>query len=196
MTPEKNPMPSSERLLLASTVNKFCSIYEEGEIDVKSLLEDAQKIVDSLDPIIQISNNFFIRVTSRKRPSSFGGKVLTDMGDFQTSIETGDKQKRIEVGHNYEERIGLYKVNKTNEQHNIYSLNFNYFIEQVSTVTDVVSIGQITHILYDKDSHTIRAILKSDPVLFQVLDYKIIYFKHSTLWGKGKLDTFSFQLYK
>lgn len=193
MTPENTSIPSSERLLLASIVNKFCSTEMRDDFDLGSLLDDARKIVNKFDPILRLSDKWYFGSSSRGRSSSFGGLASTGNGQFQTSLEDGERKKDIQFGRSYEDRIGLYKVTKSDEDNNNFALNFNYFMEQVSRDEDVVGIGPLTHILYDKDNHSIKAVLKSTPMLFKFLNIKIVWFKQSVLWGKGKLNSLTIQ---
>ncbi len=194
MTPENTSLSSSERFLLAARVNKFCSIEPGDDFDLAGLSDDAQKIVKSFDSALKVSDDLYFGVTSRRNTRSFGGLASTGNGQFQTNLEGGGDKKSVRFGHIYEDRIGLYKVTKSDEDDN-FALNFSYFMEQVSSDKTVVGIGHSTHILYDKKDHLVKAVIKSKPMLLKFINYKIIWYKQLNICGKGKLKSLKVDLF-
>jgi len=191
MSPEQpifEVLSSTERLVLASKVNRLCDIEIGDNFDMGVLLDDAQTIVNTLDPALKVSGEWYIKGSLRGKSRSLGGLASTDKGFFQTNLEDRGKSKDIQLGQVFEDRTGLYKVTKTNEDCGL-ALNFAYFMKQISRDENIVGIGPTTHILYDKNDNLIKAIIKSEPVLFKLLRFKIIWFKQSNLWGKAKLNS-------
>lgn len=187
-------LASVDRLALASKVNQLCDIETGDKFDSGVLIDNARAIVEAFDSTLAISSEWYFEGKFRGRSKSFGGLASTGAGQFQTNIEGGRKSTDMHLGHSYEDRVGLYKVTKTDEGPGL-ALNFAYFLEQVSTEEHIVGVGPLTSILYDKKDHQIKGVVRSEPILIKIMNFKVVWFKQLNLWGKAKLNSLTVRVF-
>ena len=144
-----------ENLILASKINRICDIVSADQID-ESVLQDAQQIINSMSPRIEVSESSFeLSFYTPSKP--FGGLMSTGNGDLQNQVNLDKSRKEFQFGKENEERLGLYRISKDDVDKN-FALNFTFFWKQIDSTGKTVNVGPITHLLYQKDNNLLKAI--------------------------------------
>lgn len=188
MSTEQKGLSSVERLLLAQSVNKLCEVKPGDTLEDKISLNEIGSIVSAFDPRLTVGSKYYAIYNKRGKSKSFGGLMSSSTGEFQGGVDGGSTNSMFAIGSTPEDRIGVYKVTKTDEGINS-ALTFHYFIDQIARGENIISQGPMTHILYDKENLSLKAIIKSHPMLTKFLGYKIVWYKPTNIWGSGKLRT-------